>query len=59
MEQKILSMITTIAIILSIMEIAVISFKYINGKMENKKFLPYLLGGILIIASSIISKIIL
>ena len=57
--EKILSIITTIAIILSIMEIAVISFKYINGKMEKKKFISYLLGGILIIASSIISKVIL
>lgn len=57
--EKILSIITTIAIILSIVEIAVISFKFINGKMEKKKFIPYLLGGILIIASSIISKVIL
>ena len=59
MEEKILSIITLIGIIFSIIEIGVVSFKYVKGTLTKEKFLPYLVGGILILVSSIISKIIL
>lgn len=59
MEEKVLSIITTIGIILSIIEMIVVTFKYAKGNMDKKQFLPYLAGGILILISSIFSKIIL
>lgn len=59
MDEKTLSIVTTIGIIFSIIEMLVVTFKYTKGNMDKKQFLPYLAGGILILTSSIISKIIL
>lgn len=59
MEEKILSMVTTIGMVVAIIEIIYVSLKFKKGNMDKNKFIPYLIGGILIFTSSIISKIIL
>lgn len=59
MEEKILSIVTTIGIIVSIIEILYVAIKLKKGNMDKNKFMPYLIGGLLILISSIISKVIL
>lgn len=59
MEEKILSIVTTIGIIVSIIEILYVAIKLKKGNMDKNKFMQYLIGGLLILISSIISKVIL
>ena len=59
MNEKTLSIVTTLGIIFSIIEMLIVVFKYTKGNMDKKQFIPYLASGILILTSSVISKIIL